>query len=515
MSSIINEVIKDAIKEAASRHVILTPDNYFALFCEAAKKKGVLAPECNKLDKYLSKLDAHYQEEAQKMKVKNIDELFAFISSRLNRTNAGENLKTIQAFTLLVKRILQSLSVLHNTEARNLANVSLQTIDAKLSADNLNLIKDKWLNFLTNYDDSYLKKLESYGIKQNDDLQTIINTLLTASMSVSGGDKDYAAIAEIIIGALVPSIASSMNDELAEISEQLKQKPELIETSGMRNDIKKFVVKRVSLDKDEFKSKITELDNILDNIDKQIKFFINKFDVKDVGLEDIRNDLQSISVSDEYKNVKIKLEKVSESIGFKLQDFVFKLKESEQTISVLKAQIRELQERLIKTTEEAKSDFLTGLSSKRALEDEIMRMEAIFTRYGVEYSVCFFDIDHFKAINDTYGHDTGDVILAKVGEILNLKSREVDMIGRFGGEEFVALLPKTELKDAEIFAEKILDCVRQFQFIYKESKFNITMSCGVSVRSKCENAKDTLKRADELLYAAKNGGRDNVKIQTN
>ncbi len=133
MASIVSEVIKDVILEANSKKIVLTPDNYHMLFCEAARRRGVSVEDCKKLEKYISKLDKMYQDELKKMNVRNLDELFAFISSRLNRINPSDFTKLTQAFTLLTKRILQSISLLHNKQARNLANISVQTIDKKLA----------------------------------------------------------------------------------------------------------------------------------------------------------------------------------------------------------------------------------------------------------------------------------------------------------------------------------------------------------------------------------------------
>ena len=411
----------------------------------------------------------------------------------------------------MVKRVLQSVALLHNKEAKNLASASLQTLESKANAENLNALRDKWFEFIGSYDDSFMKKLESFGVKSGDDLVSLVDTMAKVATPV-GKDRNYDNIASVIVASLVPSIASSMNDELANISYELRANPELIESEGMQKDIKKFVTKRVKLDKEEFRSKIAQLNKILDAIEENMKFFVDQFGLEDQNFEAIRKNLKAIGNYDEYKTVKDKLENVATSLESKFKDFFSKLKENELTINSLKAQIRELQAKLERSEEESRNDFLTGLSNKKTLEAEIARIEAIHKRYDVEYSICFFDIDNFKTINDTYGHDAGDAILRKVGEILRENSREVDIVGRFGGEEFVIVLPRTGLDEAQIFAEKILKAVAAFQFIYKKSRFNITMSCGVSARSKRKDEKDTLKAADELLYKAKNSGKNNVQL---
>ena len=89
--------------------------------------------------------------------------------------------------------------------------------------------------------------------------------------------------------------------------------------------------------------------------------------------------------------------------------------------------------------------------------------------YDSDYGVCFFDIDHFKLINDTYGHEAGDVVLAAIGKMLRKYSRQVDFVGRYGGEEFVILLPETTLADAIKFADKMREIVQNSKFISNSS----------------------------------------------
>ncbi|RUT51112.1 GGDEF domain-containing protein [Campylobacter fetus] len=511
MASIVSEVIKDVILEANSKKIVLTPDNYHMLFCEAARRRGVSVEDCKKLEKYISKLDKMYQDELKKMNVRNLDELFAFISSRLNRINPSDFTKLTQAFTLLTKRILQSISLLHNKQARNLANISVQTIDKKISIENINIIKDKWFNFLSDYNDDYLKKLEQYGIKNSDDLEGIVSKLLNAKFTPSSDDKDYTKLAELMIAALVPSIASSMNDELAAISDEIRAKPELLQSDGMQSDIKKFILKRVDLDKSEVKQKIVILDRILDDINEQIKYFISRVAQNENGISSIKTDLDNIRSNDDYIVVKEKLLHVSNSLEFEIKDFLAKLIENKKTISNLKARVKELEDMLLQAKEEISSDYLTNVGTKRAFEIELANIEDVYKRYKIDYSICFFDIDHFKIVNDNYGHEAGDTILSTVGKILKKQSRDIDFVGRYGGEEFVVIMPETSKDNAILFAKNILSNISNFKFLYKGEDIDITISCGVASRKDSKSDRDTLERADSHLYEAKNSGRNCVR----
>ncbi|MDY4012452.1 MAG: GGDEF domain-containing protein, partial [Campylobacter sp.] len=193
-------------------------------------------------------------------------------------------------------------------------------------------------------------------------------------------------------------------------------------------------------------------------------------------------------------------------------DFEVKLNDSKRAIKSLKDQIRELQVQLEKSAKEAQNDFLTGLYTKRALEAQLDRVEEDYINKDIEYCICFFDIDHFKHINDTYGQSAGNVILAKIGGILHKMSRQIDVVARYGGEEFVAILPLCDLKQAQKYANEILHNVHSYEFVYKQSKFNVTISCGIASRTQTKSRISCMEKANEMLYAAKEAGRNCVKV---
>lgn len=132
-------------------------------------------------------------------------------------------------------------------------------------------------------------------------------------------------------------------------------------------------------------------------------------------------------------------------------------------------------------------------------------------RYKIDYSVCFIDLDHFKTVNDTFGHEAGDVILKTVGKILQKLTRQVDIVGRYGGEEFLVILPSTPLEQGVAFAQKVRQSIEKFKFIYKNERIPVTVSCGVSERKNHQNQDAAIQMADKMLYEAKTDGRNRVK----
>lgn len=162
--------------------------------------------------------------------------------------------------------------------------------------------------------------------------------------------------------------------------------------------------------------------------------------------------------------------------------------------------------------EKAVNDKLTGLRNKRYFQEAFEEMFARAARNRSDMSCLFFDLDFFKKVNDTCGHDFGDYVLKSIGEILKTAIRRGDMAARFGGEEFVIVLPGTSLDQAMLVAEKIRALVARYDFNYQGQQRSITVSLGVASlhNNQPESASDLLNAADQALYLAKNSGRNRV-----
>ena len=182
----------------------------------------------------------------------------------------------------------------------------------------------------------------------------------------------------------------------------------------------------------------------------------------------------------------------------------------DKSVKNLQAKVKKLEEALSKAKKESRKDFLTNLVSKRGLDEELNRADKAYGRYGIDYSLCFFDLDKFKMLNDTFGHEAGDVVLKYTGQIMNEIKRDVDIFGRYGGEEFLAILPNTPMEGAKIFAEKIREAIEAFAFTYKGERIKVTVSAGVCNRKDFDSQKEMIAGADALLYKAKEAGRNRV-----
>jgi len=156
-------------------------------------------------------------------------------------------------------------------------------------------------------------------------------------------------------------------------------------------------------------------------------------------------------------------------------------------------------------------DGLTQVFNKRyfleALEREISRSR----RYGRDLSLIMFDIDHFKQINDAYGHLAGDAVLKQLCQVVHGKIRREDLLCRYGGEEFSILLPEIDSFNARLTAEKIRRLVEKTAFTFEDTRIPVTISLGVAtVQAEAIDPESFIKRSDEQLYLAKNTGRNRV-----
>lgn len=157
------------------------------------------------------------------------------------------------------------------------------------------------------------------------------------------------------------------------------------------------------------------------------------------------------------------------------------------------------------------TDELTGLSNRRyfdtTLEKEFLRA----LRYNNKLTLVMFDIDHFKAVNDTYGHPCGDYILKEVANAALQTFRKTDTVFRFGGEEFVVILTETDIKQAEIPLERFRKTIETLDLSYQNQPVNITVSIGAcQLDQSIGNKEEFLQKADNALYDAKNSGRNKV-----
>lgn len=181
-----------------------------------------------------------------------------------------------------------------------------------------------------------------------------------------------------------------------------------------------------------------------------------------------------------------------------------------QTHLELKKSREHLQRYARKMEKFAKTDYLTNLMNRRCMlermQEEVMRCQ----RHRNRFSIAIVDIDNFKRINDTYGHDCGDQVLRQFASILKDNVRLVDLVSRWGGEEFILMFPETDIQGADTACEKIRSIVARSSVCYEDHQITVTATFGVSEYKAGDNINEVIKSTDEALYQGKTMGKNRV-----
>ena len=177
----------------------------------------------------------------------------------------------------------------------------------------------------------------------------------------------------------------------------------------------------------------------------------------------------------------------------------------------VKALQDELKARAAELDAVSRTDHLTGLHNRRHMEETLRTVTSGAKRHGYPVAVLIVDVDHFKRVNDTLGHPAGDAVLQQVANRLRAALRIEDILGRWGGEEFLVLLPHTGTEAARVLAERLRSGMSAAPIATERGAVNVTISIG-GAAAETEGTHDLLQLADQELYAAKDNGRDQIKI---
>ncbi|UQB41788.1 diguanylate cyclase [Thiomicrospira microaerophila] len=196
--------------------------------------------------------------------------------------------------------------------------------------------------------------------------------------------------------------------------------------------------------------------------------------------------------------------------------FAIKVQPLNQTVfgryTIAMQDISELELAQTKLVQLSQTDELTGIGNRLFFNKNLAHELARAKRHDLSLCIMMFDIDHFKSINDQYGHDVGDKVLKELTLLVMGQLRESDLFCRFGGEEFIVLLPDTDMENAKILTERLLSLIAQYYFDALPSH-RITCSFGLTQIQQGDNYNTVLKRVDKALYASKNGGRNQIQIR--
>ncbi len=513
----VKTIIQKAIKRLDLEGKLLTPDFYADAFCKEAQKAGVIYEDCNHVDKFSKTLNQEFQKELTQYRITTMAELARFLISKLNRTKPTICGELLDAQGTLIRRILQVVEVLHNAEASALAKEGIKLLNSNPSTTEYEHYRGQWINFITTYDDSFLEKLKLFANVDSTNLAKTIQSIDLSKLHTQRGSEknELQGVVSLLVSSFVPSIATSVNEKIADLSKRLNDNPALIDNKSIKEEIKSTIILRIALDKNSVKEMLESIDGVLDKLSIRLIEMIERSDDSTLEIQKIKKELESYSedVDASFSAAHKKLFIIATALEENTQLLSKDLKDHNSEIKILGEKISKLELELQEAKNASKEDFLTKLFNKRALDEFLKVKEAEYERYGHNFSIIMFDLDHFKVVNDEYGHEAGDAVLGAFAKILKKEARSVDIVGRYGGEEFIALLSETDAAGGVAFAQKVREHVQRARFMYRGKRIEITVSAGVSERAKHTSLQNLINSADEYLYQAKKEGRNRVAFK--
>jgi len=511
----IQALIEKALKRLEREGKLLTPDFYAEAFCAEAQLASTSVEDCMHVERFKQTLNKEFQKELERYRIKSVSELVRFLISKLNRTNPTKNAEILEANLDLSKKILSVVSLLHNKEASELAKRTTELLESNPSPTQIDQFRQLWSNFASEYDDTYLQLLAPLGEIDQHDLKKSIEGLQTHHGSGKNGcaQEELERIARLLVASFVPSIAAVADAQIEMLGKKIETTPASLLEASIEDEVKNAISLRIALDKESLGTMILSLEGVVAKLSSSLIEMIEKSDNSTVAIQKIKAELEGYGEENilDFKVAHTKLFKIAVALEENTKLLSNELKTHSTQVKIMGAKIQELENELKKAKEESKEDYLTKLYNKRALQEFLQIRESAYERFGHNYALVFFDLDHFKKINDTYGHEAGDAVLAAFGRILKKECRIIDVVGRYGGEEFIAILGDTSKEGAAVFAEKIRAQVQRTRFMFRGSRIEVTVSCGVEERDGVSSLKQLLSGADSNLYKAKHNGRNRVE----
>lgn len=354
-------------------------------------------------------------------------------------------------------------------------------------------------------DGAMLDIIESNGIKS-----------IVLSGVLDEQSKEMIFSKKFIIDCIAKDGKKSIKSVVTSVNREIKNKNKeilLVDDSKVQISNAEKILKRMNL-------KVTKANNgkealdIIENSEKTFSLVLTDYHMPLMDGMELTFRLRELFDKDELGIIVLSSDNnsdiVNEFLKIGANDFIYKPYQETEVVTRVNSNL-DLVDLFNETKDMANKDFLTGLHNRRYFFESGNSILTKAIRSNTNLALAMFDIDKFKKINDTYGHDVGDIAICEVGTVINKYLRESDLISRFGGEEFCILIDNITFEDAKKLFDKIRIAFEENIIDINDTKLQFTVSIGAFYGLN-ENLEEMIKIADDALYEAKNNGRNRLEI---
>ncbi len=349
----------------------------------------------------------------------------------------------------------------------------------------------------------------------------------------------YSSVAETIDNILIELLSKirvpeSVSDEIDRARSLLSEGLDWYQFTSLLDTVSYVVIESLSKDNREFEKFLLELNRKLGGVNKGVESVNDsanaliacgdslELDVRR-GLDAISCEIDQYSDGDQFDGLRHLVKEELDQLFGKLDDskwsrqkfkkeYEERIEDLQDQVTSLEYQLVEAQEELLEQQKRSEVDKLTELPNRAAYDKRIDLELERWRRHQQSFCLVVGDVDHFKQVNDTYGHLAGDKVLRVIAKLLRKRLRRIDFIARYGGEEFVMLLPSTDLESAKVLVERLGFEIADCPFHYQGNPLKVTLSFGLTEVAKNDDVESIFKRSDDALYNAKAAGRNCTRI---
>lgn len=325
------------------------------------------------------------------------------------------------------------------------------------------------------------------------------------------------------------AIPSELNDKLGKVKFELEKRLSPSDLTKIIDELTDLVIEAFNIEQNRFRGFLQHITLQLNQFNSYLNTSVNSHQQMHSDSEALESGIQSnikqikhhldnaTTVLEMAEKVNLELINIESKVRAYREDQQKKLAEYDKSIEELRADLEqsredaeEIRNLLSLQKQKINHDTLTGIPNRESYNEHIGEAYQRWQRGMSNLCLAIADIDHFKQINDTYGHLAGDKVLKKIALIFKSSIRAVDFVARYGGEEFVFIFEQTPAEDAAMILEKLRMAIEECQFCYRDDRVDVTVSFGYTEMSELDDLESFFARADLALYESKNGGRNRV-----